>query len=107
MILRRLAKVMDTSNITISPSRNKVFQEKVLEILWCWGYPAFMILIYYVVQPLRYYIHGISGCIVPYNLSWVSIVLGAMWPPITIMFAAWYAGKQYMQPPKFSLTDMI
>jgi pheromone a factor receptor len=93
MILRKLAKVMDTRNMTVRSNRNKVIRENALEVLWCWGYPFVMIIIYYVVQPLRYYIYGISGCIVAYNLSWVSIVLGAMWPPITICVSACYAGK--------------
>jgi pheromone a factor receptor len=100
MIMRKLAKVMDTGNIEIAPSRKKLIREKVLEVLWCWGYPAFMILIYYVVQPLRYYIFGISGCIVAYNLSWVSIVLGAMWPNITICFASYHAGRWLPLCPK-------
>lgn len=93
MILRKLAKVMDTRSIRVSIDRNKRIRENVLELLWCWGYPVVMILVYYVVQPLRYFIHGISGCVVAYNLSWVSIVLGAMWPPITVVVAAYYGGK--------------
>lgn len=93
MTMRKLAKVMDTSNIEIAPSRNKVMREKVLEGLMCWGYPAFIVLIYYVMQPVRYFIFGISGCIVAYNLSWVSIVLGAMWPPLTAVIGAYYSGK--------------
>ena len=93
MTFRRLAIVMDTSNITIAPSRSHRIREKVFEALWCWGYPILMIIIYYIVQPIRYYVFGISGCVSAYNLSWVSIVLSAMWPPITICFAAYYAGK--------------
>lgn len=93
MIMRKLARVMDTTNITIAPSRNERIREKALEILWCWGYPALMMVVYYIVQPLRYYIFAISGCVPAYNLSWASIVFGQMWTPITLCFAAYYAGK--------------
>jgi pheromone a factor receptor len=93
MMMRKLAKVMDTRNITVSTSRSSRRREKFLEAFVCWGYPAFMMLVYYFVQPLRYYIYGISGCVSPISLSWVTIVLDTMWPAITICFAGYYAGK--------------
>ncbi|KAF2272753.1 STE3-domain-containing protein [Westerdykella ornata] len=92
MIMRKLAKVMDTSNLTMIPSRNRVRYEKTLEIFWCWGYPAIMSILYYIVQSRRYYIFAISGCNAPLSLSWVSVVLMAMWPLITIVVGALYAG---------------
>jgi pheromone a factor receptor len=35
MIVRRLARVMDTSNMTVSTSRNSKLKEKALETFWC------------------------------------------------------------------------
>jgi pheromone a factor receptor len=93
MIVRKLAKVMDTRNITITPSRASKMKEKILEIVWCWVYPVVLVLIYYIVQPIRYFIYGIVGCWSAYDDSWLSIVLGGMWPPITILVATGYAGK--------------
>jgi pheromone a factor receptor len=93
MIVRRLARVMDTSNITVSPSRNSKLKEKGLEILWCWLYPLTLIIVYYIVQPVRYLIYGIVGCLSGYDTSWASIVLSFMWAPLTILVAAVYAGK--------------
>lgn len=92
MIMRKLAKVMDTANITMIPSCNRVRYEKFLEIFWCWGYPAIMSALYYIVQQRRYWIFTISGCNAPYNLSWMSVTLSAMWPCITIVVASFYAG---------------
>lgn len=93
MLMRKLAKVMDTNNITLGPGRKEVRREKILEIFWCWGYPLILATVYYVVQPIRFYVFAISGCAAAFNLSWVSIVLSAMWPPITVIFAAYYAGE--------------
>ncbi|KAF2024920.1 kinase-like protein, partial [Setomelanomma holmii] len=91
MIIRKLARVMDTSNITISTSRNQKMKEKALEIFFCWGYPLIMILLYYIVQPTRYAIYGIVGCLSSFDPSWPSIVLSFMWAPITICVAGVYA----------------
>ncbi|KAH7386772.1 pheromone A receptor-domain-containing protein [Phaeosphaeria sp. MPI-PUGE-AT-0046c] len=91
MIVRKLAKVMDTRNITVTSSRNNKLKEKAWQVLWCWGYPLLFIIIYYVVQPARYFIYGISGCISAVDTSWVTIVLIAMWAPITSLVAAGYA----------------
>lgn len=92
MIVRKLAKVMDTSNITISSSRKSKAKEALLEIFWCWVYPLIMILVYYVVQPVRYLLFGIVGCISGFDTSWPSMVLSFMWGPITMLVAAFYAG---------------
>lgn len=95
LIARRLAKVMDTRNITVSKSRNSNIKEKALEIVCCWVYPFVMMAVYYVVQPARYFIFGISGCVAAFDTSWPSIVLVWMWGPITTFVAAYYAGKPH------------
>jgi hypothetical protein len=93
MIVRKLAKVMDTRNITVSSSRDSKLKEKVLEIVWCWVYPLVFVLLYYIVQPVRYMIYGIIGCLSAYDTSWPSMFLSFMWAPITTLVAASYAGK--------------
>lgn len=107
MILRKLAKVMDTRNITVAPNRSKRIREKALEALWCWGYPVFLMLIYYIVQPARYYIYGIAGCVTIFNSSWVSIVILLMWSPITICVAAYFGGKCCLYRHQCQLTDVL
>lgn len=91
MIVRKLAKVMDTNNITVSSSRGSKMKEAILEITWCWIYPLVLIIIYYIVQPVRYMIYGIVGCVAGYDTSWPSVVLSFMWAPITTVIAAGYA----------------
>jgi pheromone a factor receptor len=101
MIVRKLAKVMDTSNITVSLSRQSKIKEKVLEVVWCWVYPLVLIIVYYVVQPARYFIYGISGCLSTFDPTWPSVVLIIMWAPITTLVAACYAGKSCTPPSQF------
>jgi pheromone a factor receptor len=96
MIVRKLAKVMDTSNMTVSSSQYSQRKEMALEILWCWVYPLVLIIVYYVIQPIRYIIYGIVGCLAAYDQSWPSVVLSFMWGPITTLVAACYAGKSLL-----------
>jgi len=106
MIVRKLAKVMDTSTMTVSTSRNSKIKEQALEIAWCWLYPLVLIIMYYVVQPVRYLIYSIQGCLTAYDTSWPSIVLSFMWAPITTLVAACYAGKSLI-PLSSSLHEQM
>ncbi|USP75690.1 hypothetical protein yc1106_02964 [Curvularia clavata] len=91
MITRKLAKVMDTRNITVSSSRDSKTREKIWEIVWCWGAPMVLIIAYYVVQSARYFVFGIVGCLPAYDNSWPSLVVNIMWFPITTMFATYWS----------------
>ena len=93
VIARKLARVMDTTNITVAPSRSSRIKEKGFEIWWCWGFPLVLMGFYYIVQPSRYFIFAISGCVAAYDTSWPSIVVSWMWGPITSLVGAVYAGK--------------
>lgn len=92
MIVRKLARVMDTNSMTVSTSKNSRIKEQYLEVAWCWGYPLVLVIVYYIVQPVRYLIYSIQGCLSAYDSSWPSVVLSFMWAPITILVAAGYAG---------------
>ncbi|KAF2262111.1 STE3-domain-containing protein [Lojkania enalia] len=92
MVMRKLARVMDTRNMTVTTNSRTRLKENVLEILWCWGYPIFMMIVYYIIQPIRYYIFSIAGCVVAYHSSWPTAVLSTIWGPITMMVASVYAG---------------
>ncbi|KAJ4302857.1 a-factor receptor [Kalmusia sp. IMI 367209] len=92
VIARRLANVMDTSNITMVSSQRSVLIEKLLEIGFCWVYPIIMMITYYIVQPFRYFLFGISGCVAAFSSSWPSLVVVWMWGCITTLVAAFYAG---------------
>jgi pheromone a factor receptor len=104
MILRKLARVMDTNNMTVSSSHGTKLKEKVLEIVWCWLFPLLLVLVYYIVQPVRYIIWGIVGCLAAYDTSWPSIVLIFMWGPLTTLVAAGYACMSLVLCRQRSLT---
>jgi hypothetical protein len=93
MILRRLAKVMDTRNITVSLSRNSKLRGQLIEAGWCWGYPLVIILLYIPVQSARYNIWGIEGCISAYRPNMRSLFLTVIWMPVTMMVVFYYAGR--------------
>ncbi|PVI07560.1 STE3-domain-containing protein, partial [Periconia macrospinosa] len=92
VVARRLANVMDTGNITVAPSRNHRIRERCIEVVFCWVLPVLLMIIYYIVQPMRYYLYGISGCVAAYDPSWPSIVLVYMWAPIAAFAASYYTG---------------
>ncbi|CAI6333390.1 unnamed protein product [Periconia digitata] len=92
VIARRLANVMDTSNITVAPSKNHWILERSIEIVFCWILPILLMIVYYIVQRMRYFIFGISGCVAAYDPSWASIVFVWMWGPISTLVASYYAG---------------
>ena len=93
MILRRLAQVMDTRNITVAISRGSKMRRNLVELAWCWGYPLVLVLFYIPIQSVRYHIWGIEGCNSAYDPTWKSLVLNTMWIPITSCMVIYYAGK--------------
>lgn len=96
VLARKLARIMDTRNITVAPTERTRIKEHVIEIVWCWVFPLFLMSIYYIVQPNRYFIFGISGCVASYHPSWPSIALSWMWGPIATFIASFYAGKSQL-----------
>ena len=92
-IIRKLANIMDTRHITMAPRPARKSKENFLEVLWCWGFPAFIIVVYYIVQPIRYFIVGISGCVAAFDASWPSIIVVWVWQPIIMLFAGYYSCK--------------
>ncbi|KAL9008570.1 MAG: hypothetical protein Q9173_006316 [Seirophora scorigena] len=90
-IMRALAKVLDTENTRMTPTRKQRYQELVITALLCFGIPIYMILIHYVVQPSRYYIMAIAGCTTSLDNSWPALVLVVIWSPVLCLVAVYYA----------------
>lgn len=107
IIARRLANVMDTNNITMIPSKRSILIERLLEIGCCWVYPGILMITYYIVQPFRYFVFGISGCVAAYASSWPSLVVVWIWGCITILIAAFYAGKSILSTAPFPFADSV
>jgi pheromone a factor receptor len=93
MVVRKLAIVMDTRNMTVSTSRNSKVKAKIWEVVWCWVIPVLFVLLYEVVRGERYMIFGIVGCYSSHDSSWPSVVTGFMWPTIGMLFASYWACK--------------
>ncbi len=93
MILRRLAQVMDTRNITVAQSKSSKLRRQLVELAWCWGYPLILILLYIPIQSVRYHIWGIEGCTSTYLPYWKSMFLNVIWVLITMIVVVFYAGK--------------
>ncbi|KAI4095661.1 MAG: hypothetical protein LQ344_001592 [Seirophora lacunosa] len=90
-IMRALAKVLDTENTRMIPTKKQRYQELVIIALLCFGTPIYMILIHYVVQPSRYYIMAIAGCTTSLDNSWPALVLVVIWSPVLCLVAVYYA----------------
>jgi hypothetical protein len=98
LVLRKLAHVLDTRNITVSTSHGSKVKAKVWEVFWCWIVPFIFMAVYYVVQSVRYAIIGIAGCWSLHDGSWPSMVLGFMWSAVGILFATYWACKFHLLP---------
>lgn len=92
-IMRRLANVLDTDNTILSLSKSQRRKRLALELTLCFGVALLMMPINYIIQPSRYAITSIAGCITTWSPSWPTIVLVFMWPLIFCVIAAYYAGK--------------
>ena len=90
-IARNLAKILSDDNPVV---QTKAVQrrENIKDLVICLGIPIYMMAIHYVVQPRRYYLYTISGCVAVVDKSWPSIVIIFIWPPITALIASSYAG---------------
>jgi len=96
LVLRKLANVMDTRNITVSTSHKSKVKAKIWEVFWCWGVPLLLMGIYYVTQYNRYAIVGIAGCWSVHDASWPSMVISFMWSAVGIVIDSYWAGKSHL-----------
>ncbi|KAI9892337.1 MAG: a-factor receptor [Vezdaea aestivalis] len=90
-VMRNLAKVMEVDRNSIIPSKAERRRALAADLVLCWGYPILFIPLHYVVQPNRYDISTVSGCIATYDESWPSIVLAFIWPPIFCALTCYYS----------------
>ncbi|KAF2452296.1 GPCR fungal pheromone mating factor, partial [Lineolata rhizophorae] len=87
-IMLSLARVLDTDRGDLTPTKSQRFRRRLMELLLCFGFPIVIMIVYYVVQSRRYWIHGIAGCNWDYHPSWASIVVVLVWPTVLEVFDA-------------------
>ncbi|KAK6437861.1 a-factor receptor [Oleoguttula sp. CCFEE 5521] len=90
-VLRALAGVMDTERTSMGKTRAQKKRGYAIDLLWCVGFPALQMLFHYIVQPSRYYIWGISGCVPSVSNSWVTDLLIIAPPVAWVLICAVYA----------------
>ena len=91
-IFRQLANILDTDRATLVPSKRQRYRTWVLEGSFCVGLPIYIMCIHYIVQPYRYWLMAVYGCIPAYHSSWPTLVLLIMWPMIVCLVGASYGG---------------
>lgn len=89
-ILRALAAVLNIKKLTVTKTDKR--KNLLIDLLWCVGFPALQMILHYIVQPNRYFIFGISGCVPSITSDWVSFVIILMPPVIWTLVCAIYAG---------------
>lgn len=92
-IMRNLAMVLDTDKPIISYTAAQRRRKLMVDILFSFGFPAYMMAIHYIVQPSRYYIYSIAGCVVSSDPSWPSIILVWIWPSVLSLIGVIYSGE--------------
>lgn len=92
-ILRALAAVMDTDNVTLTQTRAQRRRRYAVDLSWCIGFPLLQMLLHYVVQSRRYYLYGIAGCVPAVSKSVVTIFLLVIPPMIWTLIDSYYSGS--------------
>ncbi|KAL9125703.1 MAG: hypothetical protein Q9217_005132 [Psora testacea] len=90
-ITRNLARVLDTENTVLYPSKAQKRRRTAVDLILCFGVPCYMMVAHYIVQPSRYYIYSIAGCTPSVDRSWPKIVLIFIWPPIFCFVVVYYS----------------
>ncbi|GAM86697.1 hypothetical protein ANO11243_047160 [Dothideomycetidae sp. 11243] len=90
-ILRKLANVMDTKHMIVSPTRAQKRRALLIEILLCIGIPVLSMALHFIVQPLRYIVYGISGCTPAMSSTWLSIAFIVLPPLLLTLVDVYYA----------------
>lgn len=92
-IMRGLAKVMDTKNTIVAPTKGDRRKAMVHDAVFCFGLPGLIMFALYVVQTRRYDVQGLNGCIAEVDDSWVAIFLLEIWPLVVSLLGGYYAGE--------------
>lgn len=89
-IIRSLCHVLDIDRCSINPSRSMKRRGICTDLVICWGVPFLIGCASYVVQPNRYVIVELIGCVDTYATTWPTIVIVSIWPVIFVFGTVWY-----------------
>lgn len=88
-ITRNLAYIM-RDDLPVMKTRAAKRRQMIEDLILCFGVSIWMMGIHYVVQPDRYWLIEVAGCVPSVDNSWPSIVLVFIWPPIIALVATYY-----------------
>lgn len=90
-MLRALARVMDTERTTLGLSTSQKRRDLALELGLCLALPLLQMLAHYIVQPSRYSVYGIAGCVPTVDSSWPTVVFILLPPVLLTLVDTYYA----------------
>lgn len=90
-VFRQLSLVFNPS--LVSPSRAEIRRTRLIELTFCVGIPVFRTTATYLVQPDRYWIYRIIGCVWTVDASWPSYILVHIWEPLVSIVGLVYAAR--------------
>jgi len=94
---RNLATIM-RDDLPVVKTRAEKRRQLIIDLLFCFGVPVWMMSIHYVIQPDRYWLIEVMGCTPTVDNSWPSIVLVFIWPPISALMATYFCSKSFPFP---------
>lgn len=92
VILYTLASALDVRRSLHGSSSRRKRVVLTVELVLCYGLPAVVSILHYIVQPNRYYIFSYTGCTPSIDASWLSIPLVELWNPLFCCVAVYFAG---------------
>ncbi len=92
-IMRNLSRVLDVDRSATRSGSASRKRQTIIDLLWCFACPIFVMAVDYIVQSNRYYIFTIAGCTPAIDESWLAIVLVLMWAPLFCVIASYYCSK--------------
>ncbi|EMR08532.1 hypothetical protein PNEG_03013 [Pneumocystis murina B123] len=91
-ITHYLSKIMKSSYSSIQ-SKITRRNQAIEDILFSFTCPIIIMSLHYIVQPARYVIDGISGCMPWTDRSWLAVIIVLLWPPVFGSISAYYSVK--------------
>ena len=90
-MMRALAAALDTDNARLMLTTAQRSRQIALDIIYCIALPLCLAALHFVVQPFRYYVAAIAGCVPVFDPSWLSLTVFYIWPPVLCLVNAHYA----------------
>lgn len=106
-ILRALALVMNTERASWGSTAAQKRRGTIIDLICCLGLPSIQIVTHYIVQPFRYYVLGIAGCLASIHQDWLAVVLILLPPMLWTLYDVYLSGE-FDFPPihQHSLTSI-